>query len=175
MLDPILRLSIVMHSNMGVYALLLGSGVSRSSAIPTGWEVALDLIRKLGHAKGEACDPDPETWYKALTGVEADYSDILDQLTLSSAERGQLLRSYFESTDEDREHGRKAPSPAHRAIAALVANGYVRVIVSTNFDRLMEQALSEVGVQPTVISTADAIGLSGQPPLVRGPVHPEAV
>jgi len=35
------------YSNKGVYALMLGSGISRSSGIPTGWEIVLDLIRKL--------------------------------------------------------------------------------------------------------------------------------
>ena len=167
MLDPILRLALAIHSSKGVYALLLGSGVSRSSAIPTGWEVVVDLIRKLAVLKSESCDPDPEAWYKALTGTDPDYSDILDQVTSSSAERGQLLRSYFEPSEEDREQGRKAPSPAHRAIARLVAKGYIRVIVTTNFDRLMEQALVDEGVQPTVISTTDAV--QGAMPLTHSP------
>ncbi len=167
MLDPILRLALAIHSSKGVYALLLGSGVSRSSAIPTGWEVVLDLIRRLAALKGESCDPDPEAWYKALTGSDPDYSDILDQITSSSAERGQLLRAYFEPSEEDREQGRKAPSAAHRTIAALVAKGYIRVIVTTNFDRLMEQALVDSGVQPTVISTTDAV--TGAMPLTHSP------
>jgi hypothetical protein len=38
-----------------------------------------------------------------------------------------------------------------------VAKGYVRVIVTTNFDRLIEQALSEAGVQASVISTPYAV------------------
>src|SRR4051794_3564602 len=101
MLDPVLSLAVSMHSAKGVYALLLASGVSRSSAIPTGWDVVLDLIRKLAHMKDENCESDPEAWYKTLTGSEPDYSDILDQLTQSSAERNLLLRSYFEPTDED--------------------------------------------------------------------------
>jgi hypothetical protein len=167
MLDPILRLALAIHSSKGVYALLVGSGVSRSSTIPTGWEVVLDLIRKLAALRSESCDHNPETWYKALTGSDPDYSDILDQVTSSSAERGQLLRSYFEPTEEDREQGRKVPSPAHRAIAALVARGYVRVIVTTNFDRLLEQALVDEGVQPTVISTPDAV--KGAMPLTHSP------
>lgn len=167
MLDPILSLAVSMHSGKGIYALLLGSGVSRSSAIPTGWEVILDLIRKLAHLKGDNCDPDPEVWYKALTGAEPDYSGILDELTKSSAERGLLLRSYFEPSEEDHLQSRKAPSPAHRAIATLVAKGYVKVIVTPNFDRLMEQALSEAGVQPTVISTTDAVW--GALPVVHSP------
>jgi hypothetical protein len=39
----------------------------------------------------------------------------------------------------------------------LVADGYVRVIVTTNFDALLEQALRTAGVHPTVISTTAAV------------------
>jgi hypothetical protein len=67
-----------------------------------------------------------------------------------------LLRSYFEPTAEEREEGQKVPTAAHRAIAKLVSAGYVRVIITTNFDRLLEWALQDVGIQPSVISTADA-------------------
>ncbi len=70
--------------------------------------------------------------------------------------RMQLLRAYFEPTDEEREEGRKLPTPAHRAIADLIAKGYVRVLITTNFDRLLELALVDVGIQPFVISTPDA-------------------
>jgi hypothetical protein len=38
-----------------------------------------------------------------------------------------------------------------------VKAGYIRVIITTNFDRLQESALVDVGIQPQVISTADAI------------------
>ena len=30
----------------------------------TGWEVTLDLIRKLAKLCGETCDPAPELWYR---------------------------------------------------------------------------------------------------------------
>ena len=42
-----LNLALSIYSNPGVYALLLGSGISRSAAIPTGWEIVNDLIAKL--------------------------------------------------------------------------------------------------------------------------------
>lgn len=155
------------HGGKGIYAVLLGSGVSKSAGIPTGWDIVLDLIRKLAVLKGETAEPDPEVWYKSLTGSPPDYSDILDEITKSSAERSQLLRSYFEPTEEERQNGQKLPTAAHRAIARLVAKGYLRVIVTTNFDRLMEQALSDVGVQATVISTPDAV--SGAMPITHSP------
>jgi hypothetical protein len=145
-----------MHSNRGVYALLLGSGVSRTSGVPTGWEIVLDLIRRLAHIRNDSCEPQPEGWYQATFGKVPDYSEILNEVARSSAERMQLLRGYFEPTDEEREQGRKLPTAAHRAIANLVAKGYVRVLITTNFDRLLELALADVGIQPFVISTPDA-------------------
>jgi NAD-dependent SIR2 family protein deacetylase len=59
--------------------------------------------------------------------------------------------------------GEKQPSAAHVAIAQLVAAGYVRVILTTNFDHLIEQALDQVGIRPVVISTAAAA--SGASPM----------
>jgi hypothetical protein len=157
MIDTLLSLAFSLQSQKGVYALLLGSGVSRSAGIPTGWEVVLDLIRKLAKLQGENCDPDPEVWFRQKHGEEPNYSKLLDALAPAPAGRQQLLRSYFEPTDDERSQGLKIPTGAHKAISKLVAGGYVRVIVTTNFDRLIEKALEEGGVHPTVISTPDAI------------------
>lgn len=165
MIEPILTLAISVHSNPGVYALLLGSGLSRPAGIPTGWDVVLDLVRKVATLDGEDCEPDPAAWYQSRYGEEPDYSKLLDQLAKSPPERQQLLRSYFEPDEEEREQGLKLPTAAHRAIAELVAKRYVRVIITTNFDRLMEQALEAVGVTPTVISSADQA--SGALPLAH--------
>lgn len=52
MLDPLTSLSFSVYSNKGVYALLLGSGVSRAAGIPTGWEIVADLIRKIAEVEG---------------------------------------------------------------------------------------------------------------------------
>ena len=140
------------HSNRGVYALLLGSGVSRAAGVPTGWEVQLDLIRKIAVASGTTADPDPEAWYQMTFRQTPDYSQLLGEIAKSPSERMQLLRNYFEPTAEEREDGLKVPTSAHRAIARLVADGFVRVLITTNFDRLIESALSEVGIQPMVIA-----------------------
>ncbi len=156
-----------MHSNKGVYALLLGSGISRSSGIPTGWDIVQDLIKRLAALKEESCAPDPDTWFRATFAVEPEYSEVLHQIAKTPAERQQLLRGYFEPTEEEREEGLKKPTRAHRAIAELVSKGYVRVIVTTNFDRLLEQALVDVGIQPLAISTPD--GAMGALPLAHAP------
>jgi len=167
MIDPILSLAVSVFHNKGVYSLLLGSGISRSSGIPTGWEIVQDLIRKVAHLRKEKCEPDPDKWFTHAFGLEPNYSDVLDQIAKTSAERSQVLRGYFEPTEEELAEGRKRPSPAHKAIAQLIARGYIRVVITTNFDRLLEQALSEIGIQPVVISTADAV--RGALPLAHSP------
>ena len=167
MLNPINALAFSVQSNKGVYAVLLGSGVSRSAGIPTGWEITLDLVRKVAALRGEDCEPDPAAWYVGRTGRQPDYSELLDLVAKTPAERQQLLRQYWEPTEQEREDGLKLPTRAHRAIAGLVKAGYIRVIITTNFDRLTELALQEVGVQPAVLSTVDHI--KGAVPLVHAP------
>lgn len=99
------------------------------------------------------------------TGLEPEYSALLDAVAKTPAERQQLLRHYFEPTEIERDEGAKMPTKAHRAIAELVKLGYVRVVVTTNFDRLLELALNDVGVYPTVLSTPDHV--EGALPLVH--------
>ena len=165
MIDPIHSLAFSLQSNPGVYALLLGSGVSRSAHIPTGWDITLDLVRKLAEVSGETCGADPACWYRERYGKEPDYSDLLDALAKTPAERQQLLRSYLEPSEEERAEGLKAPTAAHRAIANLAAKGYIRVIITTNFDRLIETALADMGVVPTVLSSPDQV--HGAMPLIH--------
>jgi len=163
--EHVSKLAMSMHANPGVYALLIGSGVSRAAGIPTGWEIVLDLICKVAATKGDEPPSDPEAWYKQRFDEAPDYSKLLDRLTHTSAERMTLLRPYFEPTEEEREQGLKIPTPTHRAIATLAKHGYVRMILTTNFDRLIEMALEEAGIVPDVISSDD--DLKGAMPYVH--------
>lgn len=155
----------LMSTSPGVYAILLGSGVSRGAGIPTGWDITVDLINRLARLRGEEPAPTPEDWYRAITGAEPAYSEIVELLAPKGDERRSLLNGYFEPNAEEREQGLKQPSPAHRAIARLVAGGFVRVILTTNFDRLMERALEEVGVSPVIVKSED--DLRGAIPVVH--------
>jgi hypothetical protein len=137
--DPLTQLAFSIYENKGVFALLLGSGLSRAGEIPTGWEITLDLIRRVARAKGVTEQADWAKWYKEQTGAEPDYSALLEGLAASPDERRAILHSYIEPSEEDRQQGRKLPTKAHHAIAALVRAGYIRVIITTNFDRLLER------------------------------------
>ena len=151
------RLAFSVYGSPGVYALLLGSGLSRGAGIPTGWEVTLDLVRRQAVAQGESCQSDWESWYRTKFGKEPSYSEIVVELGSSPLERRAILHGYIEPTKEDLEEGRKLPTRAHLAVADLVHDGYIRVILTINFDRLLENALRERGVEPTIIDSVDAL------------------
>jgi hypothetical protein len=163
--DPLTRIAFSLHEGRGVFALLVGSGLSRSAEIPTGWEITLDLVRRVALTQGVADQPDWAAWYKEQTGQEPNYSALVRELGATPEERRSILHSYIEPSEEDREQGRKVPTAAHRAIADLVAGGYVKVVVTTNFDRLMENAMRERGIEPTIVASADA--LAGAEPLAH--------
>jgi hypothetical protein len=59
MLDPVISLSFTLSTNKGCYALLLGSGISQSAHIPTGWDITLDLIEKIAKLTDEDTGDDP--------------------------------------------------------------------------------------------------------------------
>ena len=151
--DAIESLAISMRSQPSVFALLLGSGVSRSAGVLTGWEVMNDLIRQIAKMRGEDCGSDLVQWYRDCFGNKPNYSQIVKNLGLTASDRKSILKEYFEPTYEDLEQGLKQPNEAHLAIAELVAHGYVKVIITTNFDRLIENAISQAGVEPVVLST----------------------
>ncbi|EIR0278037.1 SIR2 family protein [Salmonella enterica] len=163
--DPLTQLAFSIHENKGVFAILLGSGLSRSAEIPTGWEITIDLVRRVALAQGEKEQSDWAKWYRETTGTEPNYSSLLEDIAISPDERRSILHSYIEPNEEDRAEGKKTPTQAHRAIAKLVSTGHIRVIITTNFDRLMENALRDEGIEPTVVSTLDS--LQGAEPLIH--------
>ena len=163
--DPSVNLAIAMAAGPGQYALLLGSGVSRSAGIPTGWDVTLDLISRIARVRDGEAPADPETWWAEHRSGAPEYPKLIEELAPRPAERSQLLRGYFEPTADELDEGTKLPAPAHRAIARLVATDVVRVVITTNFDRLLEQAIQEEGIAPVILDTPDRAG--GASPLVH--------
>jgi len=163
-LKPEERLALSVHMNPGDYALLLGSGVSFGAGIPTGWNVVLDLIRRIARMRGTEDLADPEKWYIETFKARPAFGDILDGLGFTEDERRGVLVPYIEGTNEA---GQESPQPteAHRAIARLVKRGYIRIILTTNLDRLMEQALHEISMDFDVISSDG--GFDGAPAVHR--------
>ena len=161
-LPPFDALALSLHHSPGVYAILVGSGVSRGAEIPTGWDITLDLVRRLAAMDGVIDQPDWEKWYCAKYDKAPSYSEILRLVGSTPSERRAILQRYIDPREGE---DIRKPTKAHHAIAQLAASGAVRVVITTNFDRLIENAMREEHVEPTVIASADAI--RGATPLVQ--------
>ena len=144
-------LAFSLYSNKGVYAVLLGSGVSRSAHMPSAWEVENCLIEKVAATQGVSGQDDWHKWFYDFYGTAADYSSLLADIASTKTERVALMKSFFEPDEKEKELGWKKPTIAHRSLAKLIKNGYVKVILTTNFDRLIEEALNSEGVSFQVV------------------------
>src|SRR5258706_11787347 len=98
--DLTTQLSFAVYQNKGVFAVLLGSGLSRAAQIPTGWEITLDLIRRVATAEGAPPQEDWAAWYRERTGEEPNYSALLEEIAASPDERRALMHSYIEPNAE---------------------------------------------------------------------------
>lgn len=173
LIDQRMALAVSAHAQPGLFALLLGSGLSSAAGIPTGWGVLTNLTTRVAALKTgteaavEQAQADPEKWWAENVSdtVPLTYSKILEELGNSRASRAAIVTEFFEPTEDDLGNGLKQPTRAHRAIADLVVRGTVKVIVTTNFDHLLERALSDVGVTPVVLSTPSQ--WDGAAPLVH--------
>ncbi|MEE8659252.1 hypothetical protein CGLAMM_01025 [Acetobacteraceae bacterium EV16G] len=152
-ISPITSLAFSIRSKPGAYAMLLGSGISSAAGIPTGWGVVIELIKHLAAAEGQDCGNEPDEWYKSAFGSPPSYSKLLEKLFKTEIDRQQFLRRLFEASPEERKQGKKLPTDAHHVIAKLMEKGLVKVVVTTNFDRLLEQALAARGVPHVVIDS----------------------
>lgn len=146
-LDPIVSLAVALAEAPGTCACLLGAGVSMDAGIPTAWEIRQDGFRRLFQQEtGAEMSPSDEQlaeWLKENGHEGLGYSEVLDVIAPDPAIRRALLANYFDGAK---------PGEAHERLADLAANGVIRVFLTTNFDRLLEQALSARGVAPVVVS-----------------------
>lgn len=99
-LDPLDALALTLHHSPGVQALLLGSGISRAAGIPTGWEITVDLASRVGAVEGVREAPDWPAWYQGRFGRPPHYSEVLDAVASSPAERRSIIHAYIEGDAE---------------------------------------------------------------------------
>ena len=126
-------------------AVLAGAGVSQTAGIATGE----DLLRLPAAERGEDPGADPVGWYIDAFGRFPSYFAILQG---PDGDRLSLPRNLFEGTE---------PTPAHRALATMAAQGLLGPFLTTNVDRLLEQALAQAGLTPRVAH--DLAGMARDP------------
>ncbi|WMY80029.1 SIR2 family protein [Citricoccus sp. I39-566] len=158
--DELISLAFSLQSTPGSYAFVLGAGISVPSGVPSAWGVQEKLLGRL--ARIENNEPgNPFSWYEERFGEAPTYEGLLERLAPTQHDRQSILREFFEPNDEEREQGLKTPTVAHRSIARLIASGAARLVLTLNFDRLMETALRDEGIEPVVVShPSDIRGLA---------------
>jgi hypothetical protein len=149
-LDPLTRAAFALHRRPGSYVALLGAGISKPTGVASAWQILEDLARSAAAAQGEH-PSDVIAWWSHRFGKLPTYSDVLETLGSNQIERRALLEPYFRRGEEGVETQERTPSLAHRELARLVARGSIRVILTLNFDHLMEEALRAEGVEPTIV------------------------
>ena len=132
---------------------LLGAGASRSAGMPTANDVIWDLKRRLFCLR-ESEDLRQHDLHN--TGVRSRIQQYFDSLDFppsgSPTEYGAYLaESFGEDYSAQQRYLSDMLSPekitlsiGHRAMAALLGSGHVRLVFTTNFDSVIEQAYAQV-------------------------------
>ena len=125
---------------------LIGSEESSWLGIPTLADIREHLLMKLQNLDGYI-EPPADTW------------DLIHLMARTPAGVTNLMRYYYEPTDEDRLLKRKLPSTFHLNLAHSIEAKPGQVIVTTNRDRLIEWGLAKIGIAPQVIKSSNTANL----------------
>jgi len=115
----------------------VGSGFSLSAGFPSSGSIASLLVRKV-EDDGKVVDP--------VTRVQLDRAAELFETTYGRGRLVSEVESFLRTAPQD------VPSPSHRLLASLVKHGFVRTIVTTNYDTLIEDACALMGAPITVVA-----------------------
>lgn len=109
-----------MKTRKGKYILFVGAGASVSSGGKTTKEIVNDIVEEY---KLDSCDP----WNSLCTFLKKKGEN----------ERFDILSPYFRDM---------SPSSGYKFLAKLIENGYFRLILTTNFDFMLEEALNKTNL-----------------------------
>ena len=161
--SPFLSLAASIYNAPGVYAALVGAGMSTEAGLKTGRDVTRGLAElEALHIEGNV-PKDVDAWWTRVKSVPLSYSALVEAIAPTAGQRQALLRSVVEPSVDEIAAGLKVPTAAHQGLADLVLSGFVRIIITTNFDRLIESALHAAGIEEQVLSGPE--DLTGMVPL----------
>ena len=125
--------------------LLLGAGASVTSGVPLAGDIAMQALR-WAMARQKGMNPrDPrirdtdvraflksQPWYAPEISTEELYQKAMDSVNAPRELRRNFLMETLNTVSE--------PSEGYRELVALVKKGYIRTILTTNFDDRFEAA-----------------------------------
>lgn len=155
--DAVVPVAYAMHASPKRYALLLGAGISVAAGLPSGKEVAARMIREIAsiHEKEIEGGDDADVciqWFVSEFKEPRTFDKLMAELGIEEENRRETLQPFILPTDDDGNTLPVEPTPAHRMIAELVKDKIVSLIITTNFDHLLERVIEDVtGIRPVVI------------------------
>jgi len=152
-LNNIIPLSYNIADGKRRYVLFCGAGISRDAGIPTGWDILLETLKKIRNqeeSEGKEYSKEEMEKFCEKKFKDSAYSEVLESLFPSIEEQREFLKEQF----QDISFGK-----THKLIAEWVKKGFIRFIVTTNFDSLLEQALDDAGLRGrySVISSGEQV------------------
>ncbi|UNX53999.1 SIR2 family protein [Georgenia sp. TF02-10] len=131
-------------------AWLLGAGTSASAGVPTAGQVVDDLLVRLyassfGVVRQDLDESDPAVMdrihahFRTIAGLPqlgspGDYSAVLEAVMPDDGARRAYLRQMLDG---------RSPSYGQRVLGAFLVEGKTRLVMTTNFDQLVEGAASD--------------------------------
>ncbi|WP_265581469.1 SIR2 family protein [Methanofollis aquaemaris] len=155
--DGVVPVAYAMHASPKRYALLLGAGISVAAGLPSGKEVTAKMIREiaLSHERRIEGGDDAKVciqWFTDEFDEPPTFDKLMAKLGIEEENRRETLQPFILPTDEKENPLPVKPTPAHRMIAELVKDKIVSLIITTNFDHLLERAIEDVtGIRPIVV------------------------
>lgn len=157
-LNPIVKLAASALPGDKKYILFAGAGVSKDAGIPTSWDLMLKTASLLYAVENKEIDTDVdlEKWFMESKYAAMEYSKLIGQIYPKYPDQQSFLKDYL---------NKKEIGEAHKGIAELARRGFIRAIVTTNFEHYIERALEEIGLERQVISTDE--DLKNSEPLIH--------
>jgi hypothetical protein len=155
--DRVVPVAYAMHASPKRYALLIGAGISVAAGLPTASDVSGNMILAVARGRGEKVERGEKNevclaWFEETFGEPATFQRLMKELGISEGNRKDGLKKFISRTDENGDPIPGAPTAAHRAVVRLVKSGTVSLVITTNFDTLMEEALKAEFVPYEVIT-----------------------
>ncbi len=155
--DAVVPVAYAMHASPKRYALLLGAGISVAAGLPTASDVSGNMILTIAEGRGEKVERGENNevclaWFERAFREPATFQRLMKELGISEENRKDGLKRFIYKTDETGDPVPGIPTEAHRAIARLVKSRTISLIITTNLDTLMEEALKAEAVPYEVIT-----------------------
>jgi Flp pilus assembly protein TadD len=136
----------IVSESSGRLALFLGAGASVSSGVP-GAGAMIREWREMAHRYARVDEPLDSWCAKQEWYGDHEYSKLFKQLYPNT----QTRQTYIE-----RKVGDASPGWGYLYLANLMAQGWFRVALTTNFDNLLAEALSRYTGDVAVVCAADS-------------------